>query len=167
VGTRRRKLEIETTGFPGMSKHPLYLVWYNMLRRCYDKQNSYYRGYGGRGIRVCPQWFDFGTFLRDMGEKPGPDYELDRKDNNGNYEPENVRWATPSQNRRNRRPYGKSKYRGVCYLGKYIYARLYLSTECKFLGYFPTEEEAALAFNKAAIEYFGEDCGMLNEVPEK
>lgn len=73
-----------------------------MRARCQDPKADAYRNYGARGIKVCPQWDDFETFLADMGERP-PGTTLDRVDTNGDYEPGNVRWATAGQQERNKR----------------------------------------------------------------
>jgi hypothetical protein len=76
-----------------------------MKQRCYNPNNRNFPNYGGRGITVCAAWRDdFAAFLHDMGPRPSPDHSLDRfPDNDGNYEPGNVRWATPDQQRGNMR----------------------------------------------------------------
>ena len=80
-----------------------YRAWVNMVWRCYSTVCKQYKDYGGRGIRVCDEWNDFGTFLKDVGLAPSKDHTLDRINNDGNYEPGNVRWATRSQQSKNRR----------------------------------------------------------------
>lgn len=84
--------------------HPLYSTWAQMLSRCNSKSARGYKNYGGRGIKVCERWLNFALFLEDMGEKPSPHHTLDRfPNNNGNYEPGNCRWATQSEQQRNKR----------------------------------------------------------------
>ncbi|MBP6869714.1 hypothetical protein KBC04_02435 [Candidatus Babeliales bacterium] len=80
-----------------------YRAWYNAKRRIFNKQVHNYDRYGGRGIIMAPQWVkSFDCFLKDIGLKPSPKHSLDRIDNDGNYEPGNVRWALPIEQVRNR-----------------------------------------------------------------
>ena|SRR5215210_1696313 len=75
-----------------------------MMRRCYDPRHKSYYNYGGRGIVVCERWRNsYEDYLHDVGLKPEPGMTLDRRDNDGNYEPSNIRWATASQQRCNQR----------------------------------------------------------------
>lgn len=75
-----------------------------MKQRCLNPKDAGYRYYGGRGIRVCPQWLDsFEQFHKDMGYPPGPEYSLDREDNDGDYTPDNCRWATATEQLENSR----------------------------------------------------------------
>jgi len=84
---------------------PAHRSWTNMKQRCTNPKNRKYHLYGARGITVCERWMNsFETFLADMGDRP-EGKTLDRFPNNdGNYEPGNCRWATPSEQTANSRP---------------------------------------------------------------
>jgi hypothetical protein len=83
---------------------PLYTVWRSLLSRCYREENPAYKDYGGRGIAVCDEWRDYGSFrLWALASGYRADLQIDRIDNNGNYEPGNCQWATRHENQRNKR----------------------------------------------------------------
>jgi len=81
---------------------PLFIVWRNMMNRCYDPTNKRYTRYGGRGISVCPDWHDMDKFLEDMHYGHAVGLQIDRIDNDGDYGPFNCRWVTHSENSRNK-----------------------------------------------------------------
>lgn len=90
-----------------------YRVWSGMRARCRDPNYPGYHNYGGRGIKVCERWNEsFDNFFSDMGEAPSKSHSLDRIDNDGNYEPENCRWATRKQQSRNTRQVVVVTYQG-------------------------------------------------------
>jgi hypothetical protein len=80
-----------------------YVSWSQMLARVRAKTGRRWIDYGARGITVCKRWEKFENFLADMGERPSRAHSIDRKNNDGNYTPENCRWATPRQQRLNQR----------------------------------------------------------------
>jgi hypothetical protein len=87
----------------GKSTTKAYGVWRAMIQRCTDVNCRSYKNYGGRGITVCARWFTFENFYEDMGDPP-EGLEIDRENNDGNYEPGNCRWVTRKVNSMNRRP---------------------------------------------------------------
>lgn len=121
---------------------PEYTSWRGMKERCTNINNVRYARYGGRGIKVCDEWKnDFKKFLKDMGKKPGPDYSIERIDNNKNYEPNNCKWANHEEQGRNR----KKGITGELYI--YINKKnnkFIVKTPKKQIGTFNTLEEAIL-----------------------
>lgn len=86
----------------GLGNTPLAAVWRAMINRCHNPKSTAYRRYGARGIWVCQRWREsFLAFVEDMGSRPDG-HQLDRTNNDGNYEPGNVKWVLPQANQRNR-----------------------------------------------------------------
>lgn len=96
----------------GKTNHPLFVTWRGMVNRCTYKSDTSWKRYGGRGIKVCDRWKEsFQNFVDDMGERP-QGMSLDRIDNNGDYCPENCRWADKKTQRSNMRSNHFLEFRG-------------------------------------------------------
>lgn len=137
----------------GRGNHPLYSTWYMMRDRCHNPKNSRYENYGGRGIKVCDRWMDINNFIEDMYSSYQEGLTLDRIDVNGNYEPDNCRWATNQVQGRNSRDICKSNtsgYRGVI-LHKWANkweSRIKVNKKSIYLGLYLTALEAAKAYER-------------------
>ena len=137
----------------GLINHSLYSRWCNIKTRCYNPNHNSYKDYGGRGIQVCNEWIeDFKTFYDYVTALPNamePGFTLDRIDNDGNYEPGNLRWADrETQNANARmRTNNKTGYTGISYHGDKYRAKV----GNKHLGIFLTAEAAAAVRNQFII----------------
>ena len=140
--------------------HPLYNTWHNMRQRCLCATNRDYPCYGGRGIAIDDSWSDFWVFVNDMGVRPDG-YTLDRINNDLGYNKKNCRWASKTTQKLNSRGSVKtSKFKGVCYTKGYKSKPWMATLNSMYIGRFPTEEEAAIAYDCAVIQLYEE--GKLN-----
>ena len=87
----------------GLSRTPEYVAWRDAKQRCYSQRNKRYKDYGARGIVMCERWLHgFEYFYLDMGKRPSENHSLDRKNNDGPYNPDNCRWATLTEQANNK-----------------------------------------------------------------
>lgn len=88
----------------GHARTPEYDIWIGVKKRCENPKYKSFADYGGRGVTICPEWRDsFVAFLADVGPRPSPKHSIGRIDNDGNYEPGNVRWETSTEQASNTR----------------------------------------------------------------
>jgi len=149
---------MDAVNYHGLSYHPMFGTWYRMVRRCTDENQLWYMRYGGRGIRVHEAWLDPAAYIAyvetELGPNPAPGYSIDRIDNDGHYEPGNLRWATRSQQNANQSqrvlpnyPTGQSGRRGIRFIAKTgrFQARVSRNGRDRVLGTFATVDEAVAA----------------------
>lgn len=145
----------------GLSNDELYDVYHNMTRRCYDVKNEKYSCYGARGISVCEEWMNVGdginnfvSWCKSNGYEKG--LQIDRIDNDGNYEPSNCRFVTSRQNSLNRRMLksNTSGYEGISFRkdNKKWTSRIKINFKDIYLGCFKTIEDAVIARNNYIME---------------
>jgi hypothetical protein len=103
-GCLQREILVEKGITHGECYTPRYKTWAGIIQRCTNPNNHAFRNYGGRGIAVCDKWLTYDGFRDDVPQAPGPGFSLDRIDNDKGYELDNVRWATPKEQRVNQRP---------------------------------------------------------------
>lgn len=147
-----------------------YKVWCGIKRRCLNQNEKDYPLYGGRGIKICDEWLDdFQAFISFVGPRPTASHQIDRIDSNGNYEPGNVRWATPQEQARNRRNNKIVEYQGrsMCLSEASALAGLKHSTVVSRLSRGATIEEALQPQNKhhrKVIKIHGEEIPLSEAV---
>lgn len=150
------KIKLE---YHGMNDAPEYKVWAGMKRRCLNKNDPSYAGYGAKGVTVCDEWVhSFQAFYDHIGERPSAEHSIDRIDNSKGYEPNNVRWATKLQQSINRtvKASNKSGQTGVTLFkpnGKWL-AGITVDKRRVFLGYFDDMQDAIKARKQAEEKYF-------------
>lgn len=162
------KDEVHPNATHGMSFHSEYNIWSGMKKRCGRPENKDFHIYGGKGITVCKRWRDsFENFYEDMGPRPSERHSLDRIDGTKGYEPSNCRWATHTEQCRN-----KSSNRHLTYMGKTqtitewaIELDLKKSTISKRLGVYGMSDEEALTrpTDNTVTLTFGGKCQSVVE----
>jgi hypothetical protein len=168
-GCKKMELVHKLNRKHGMWKTPLYMAWANIKARCTNPNLPGYSRYGGRGITMCDEWRnDFMAFYKwsmDNGYAEG--LEIDRINNDGNYESSNCRWVTCSVNQQNK---SKSKQTASGYKGVFAErdkwcARIGAYGKGYYIGSFYSPEEAALAYNEWVIT--NKTYHVLNDIKPK
>lgn len=135
----------------GQSRSKIHNIWWTMLNRCYNLNSYKYYNYGKRGIKVCERWHKFENFYEDFGKYKEEGKTIDRIDPDGDYEPDNCRWATILEQNRNTRAKGyywnETKQKWQATIG--------INYKNIHLGFFDTEEEARQAYIEAKWKYHG------------
>lgn len=141
--------------YHGLTESLEYNPWCKMIQRCHNPKNENYKHYGERGITVAPEWrLSFTAFRNHIGPRPSTKHTIDRINNNGNYEPGNVRWATQSQQNVNRRNIkNTSGYHGVSWekTNKRFVARISHHNQSIHIGTFIDPMEAAYMFDQYTL----------------
>lgn len=152
------------------SKKRLYRLFHDMKKRCYNKNNSHYKYYGGKGIKICQEWLEDFLKFEEWALNNGyePHLTIDRKHNDKDYTPDNCRWVTKQIQAINRGMFKKntSGYRGVSRaetVKEGWRASIRSNGKLYQLGTYSTKELAAEAYNKKATELFGLEA-KLNKI---
>ena len=139
----------------GLSTHPLYHTWENMRSRCNNPKNTNYKWYGARGVIVCKRWDNFANFVADVGDKP-EGMSLDRRNNMGNYDPNNIQWTSQVGQVRNSRlrVTNKTGVKGVWFNKKIGNYQVFIRADGRrlYLGSFYSLDDAIKVRLKAEKE---------------
>lgn len=144
----------------GRSKTSEYWIWLSMKRRCSlnNKNKKEFNYYAGRNIKICDEWKNsFDQFYKDMGSKPFNNASIERINNNGNYEPNNCKWATKTEQAHNTRIHKKNKtgIKGVRITNDNKFATwIGVNNKSVYVGTFLSLEEAAAARKNAEQKYW-------------
>lgn len=134
-----------------LETRPEYYAWRDLVRRCTHPTHKQWADYGGRGIKVCDRWLgSFANFLADVGRRPSPSLTIDRVDNDGDYEPGNVRWATRDQQNANRRK-PRGSVPGATKKRNKWQAQIGINGRNVYLGLFNSPDEATVAYLTAKL----------------
>ena len=147
----------ECSGTHNLRNHGLYKTWLGMLHRCNNPKAAGYKNYGGRGIEVCERWLKVENFIEDMFPAFQEGLTLDRRDTNGNYNPDNCRWSKRTTQTRNTRKiwsHNTSGYRGVHFdknRNKWK-VQIFINNKIIHLGRYSTAIEAAMTYDNYVIK---------------
>jgi len=145
----------------GKSKTPEHVAWLGIRQRCTNPKNKDFDRYGGRGISICDEWAKFENFIRDMGNKPSSKHSIERRDNGGDYSPDNCKWATRVEQNRNQRVQKNSilgiKGIGMVQTGRNVRYNPAIGVNGKsvYLGSFKELKDAVSARINGELKYWG------------
>lgn len=143
----------------GLFGTPEYQILQSIIQRCENENDKSYEQYGGRGITVCERWKNsLENFMTDMGNRPSSKHSIDRIEVHGNYEPDNCRWATKTEQSRNRGTWEKSKSgcKGVYWNNQKNVWQVSIGVNYKtiHLGFFDNLDAAIKSRGEAEIKYW-------------
>lgn len=155
-----------------MSGTDVFNIYHGAKSRCQNPTSQAYRRYGGRGIEFC--FSSLKQFADELGERPSPSHSVDRRNNDGHYEPGNIHWATREEQAQNQDhtvraarmkkmalkapPHTMTGFKGVQKHASKYRARIRVNNVLMILGTCSTPEEAAMLYDEAALVYFGSDA---------